>query len=182
MEDKYVNLNKVYTKTGDKGETSLVGGTRVKKSSIKVDCYGEIDETSSVLGLVRVYCKNEEIKKLILDIQEKLLIVGAHLASDEKGKTFLKESITEENINFIEAKIDFYNNKLEPLFKFILPGDDILSSYIHLARTVVRRAERRIVELSFQEEIDDNIQKYINRLSDLFFVLARFVSEIKYEE
>lgn len=179
MEEKYVNLNKVYTKRGDKGETDLVGGSKARKDSLKVESYGSIDETSAFLGLVRIYSNDEEVNKLIKEIQNKLLIVGGYLASDDNGKEMLKSSISDEDIKFIEEKIDFYNDKLEPLFKFILPGDEKVSTYLHVARTVVRRAERKIVSLSFAEELNPNIQKYVNRLSDLFFVLGRYFEEVK---
>lgn len=177
MEEKYVNLNKVYTKRGDKGETDLLGGTKAKKNSLKVESYGDIDETSSFLGLARFYCQDENIKNLIFNIQNRLLVLGGYLASDDEGKKMLRDLINDEDIKFLENKIDEYNQKLEPLFKFIIPGNELSSSYLHIARTVTRRAERKIVALSYEEKLDSCIQKYINRLSDLLFVLARFQEE-----
>lgn len=180
MEDKkYVNITKVYTKRGDKGETDLLGGSAARKDSLKVESYGCIDETSSFIGLARYYTKNKVIKERLKEIQNKLLVLGGFLASDDKGKEMMKDQIKEEDIKLLEEYIDEYNQKLPPLTHFILPGDDEVAAYFHVARTVVRRAERRIVSLAAQEDLNPLIQKYVNRLSDLMFVLARYSEEVE---
>ena len=180
MEDKkYVNITKVYTKRGDKGETDLLGGSAARKDSLKVESYGCIDETSSFIGLARYYTKNKVIKERLKEIQNKLLVLGGFLASDDRGKEMMKDQIKEEDIKLLEEYIDEYNQKLPPLTHFILPGDDEVAAYFHVARTVVRRAERRIVSLAAQEDLNPLIQKYVNRLSDLMFVLARYSEEVE---
>lgn len=181
MEDKkYVNITKVYTKRGDKGETDLLGGSSARKDSLKVESYGCIDEASSFIGLARFYCKNKTVKERLIGIQNKLLVLGGFLASDEKGKEMMKDQIKEEDIKLLEEYIDEYNQKLPSLKHFILPGDDKVAAYFHVARTVIRRAERRIVSLASQEkDLNPLIQKYVNRLSDLMFVLARYSDEVE---
>lgn len=180
MEDKkYVNITKVYTKRGDKGETDLLGGSSARKDSLKVEAYGCIDETSSFIGLARYYTKNKIIKERLKEIQNKLLVLGGFLASDDRGKEIMKDQIKEEDIKLLEGYIDEYNQKLSPLTHFILPGDDEVAAHFHVARTVVRRAERRIVSLAAQENLNPLIQKYVNRLSDLMFVLARYSEEVE---
>ena len=180
MEDKkYVNITKVYTKRGDKGQTDLLGGSTARKDSLKVEAYGCIDETSSFIGLARYYTKNKVIKERLKEIQNKLLVLGGFLASDDKGKEMMKDQIKEEDIKLLEEYIDEYNQKLPPLTHFILPGDDEVAAHFHVARTVVRRAERRIVSLAAQEDLNPLIQKYVNRLSDLMFVLARYSEEVE---
>lgn len=181
MEDKkYVNITKVYTKRGDKGETDLLGGSVARKDSLKVESYGCVDEASSFIGLARYYCKNKVIKERLKEIQNKLLVLGGFLASDERGKEMMKDQIKEEDIKLLEDYIDEYNQKLPPLKHFILPGDEEVAAHFHVARTVVRRAERRIVSLTAQEpDLNPLIQKYVNRLSDLMFVLARYSEEVE---
>ncbi|QYR56546.1 cob(I)yrinic acid a,c-diamide adenosyltransferase [Fusobacterium vincentii] len=181
MEDKkYVNITKVYTKRGDKGETDLLGGSAARKDSLKVESYGCVDEASSFIGVARYYCKNKVIKERLKGIQNKLLVLGGFLASDERGKEMMKDQIKEEDIKLLEDYIDEYNQKLPPLKHFILPGDEEVATYFHVARTVVRRAERRIVSLTVQEpDLNPLIQKYVNRLSDLMFVLARYSEEVE---
>ena len=178
-EKKYVNITKVYTKRGDKGETDLLGGSAARKDGLKVESYGCIDETSSFIGLARYYTKNKVIKERLKEIQNKLLVLGGFLASDDKGKEMMKDQIKEEDIKLLEEYIDEYNQKLPPLTHFILPGDDEVAAHFHVARTVVRRAERRIVSLAAQEDLNPLIQKYVNRLSDLMFVLARYSEEVE---
>lgn len=180
MEDKkYVSISKVYTKRGDKGETDLLGGSSARKDSLKVDSYGSVDEASAFIGVARYYCKNKAIKDALKEIQNKLLVLGGYLASDDKGKDMLKDQISENDIKKLEELIDEYNQKLPPIFQFILPGDEEVSAHFHVARTVVRRAERRIVSLTVEEGLNPLIQKYVNRLSDLMFVLARYSEEVE---
>ena len=181
MEDKkYVNITKVYTKRGDKGETDLLGGSAARTDSLKVESYGCVDEASSFIGVARYYCKNKVIKERLKEIQNKLLVLGGFLASDAKGKEIMKDQIKEDDIKLLEEYIDEYNQKLPPLKHFILPGDEEVAAHFHVARTVVRRAERRIVSLTAQEpDLNPLIQKYVNRLSDLMFVLARYSEEVE---
>lgn len=178
MEDKkYVSITRVYTKRGDKGETDLLGGSAARKDSLKVDSYGSVDEASAFIGVARYYSKDKEVNELLRKVQDKMLVLGGFLASDDAGKEMLKDQIREEDIKMLEEAIDKYNDKLGPLFQFILPGDEEVSAHFHVARTVVRRAERRIVALSHEEELNPLIQKYVNRLSDLMFALARYFEE-----
>ena len=174
---------KIYTKTGDLGETGLFGGERVSKDSLRIEAYGTIDELNSVIGLTITEVKGEGVKELLQTIQNRLFSLGSDLATPdtEKNKRLNIERVPDEYISHLEQAIDFYNDKLPELRIFILPGGGKVASYMHLARTVCRRAERRIVALNMVEEINKNIIIFVNRLSDLFFVLARyenFVSDI----
>lgn len=177
MKEVYTNLIKVYTKKGDSGETGLYGGSRISKNNIKVDTYGNIDESAAFIGAARALVKDKEIKDVLYKIQEKFLVVGAHLASDKNGVSKLKEKIEITDIENIEKMIDEYSKNLLPLYKFIIPGDNIESAVLHVARTVVRRSERKIVALKESEEVAPEILKYINRVSDILFVLARIVED-----
>lgn len=165
---------KIYTRTGDDGTTGLVGGSRVKKYDIRLEAYGTIDELNSYLGVVRSFEMENTSKELILWIQEKLFTVGAKLASDEKGKQKTYPLVcSAEDIGKLEQAIDLFENNLPELKSFILPGGTQLTGFCHIARTVCRRAERRVIELSEHEDIPVNIIKFINRLSDFLFVLSR---------
>jgi cob(I)alamin adenosyltransferase len=165
-----VKLDKIYTRGGDSGLTSLGDGKRVEKHSLRIRAYGEIDEVNSILGIVVCYC-NEFLKKIILKIQNDLFDIGADLCIPSlKEKKII---LNEQNIFFLEKELDKMNNKLKKLESFILPGGTKASSFLHYARTVTRRCERTIVELSSKEKINQNVIKYINRLSDLLFVAAR---------
>ncbi len=177
MKEVYTNLIKVYTKKGDSGETGLYGGSRISKNNIKVDTYGNIDESAAFIGAARALVKDKEIKDVLYKIQEKFLVIGAHLASDKNGVSKLKEKIEITDIENIEKMIDEYSKNLLPLYKFIIPGDNIESAALHVARTVVRRSERKIVALKESEEVAPEILKYINRVSDILFVLARIVED-----
>ena len=163
-------ITKVYTRTGDKGLTSLIGGKRVSKDSLRVDAYGEIDELNAVLGIVRSQAEDDEIKTIISIIQNDLFIIGADLASP---MDILAPRIKPDSVEKLERTIDKFLKELEPLKEFILPTGRGGGHYLHLARTVARRAERSIVKLKREEEINENVLKYINRLSDLLFVMAR---------
>ena len=170
MKDVYTNLIKVYTRKGDSGETGLFGGSRISKDSIKVEAYGCIDEAAAFIGEARSRITDEKVREILYKIQEKFLVIGAHLASDTNGVNKLKEKI-EEKI------IDDYSKELLPLYKFIIPGDNRESAALHVARTVVRRSERRIVTLKGREEVDSKLLKYVNRVSDVLFVLSRVVED-----
>jgi cob(I)alamin adenosyltransferase len=165
-----VKLDKIYTRGGDSGLTSLGDGKRVEKHSLRIRAYGEVDEVNSILGIVVCYC-NEFLKKIILKIQNDLFDIGADLCIPSLKEK--KIALNEKNILFLEKELDEINDKLKKLDSFILPGGTKASSFLHYARTVTRRCERTIVELSSKEKINQNIIKYINRLSDFLFVAAR---------
>ncbi len=165
---------KIYTKTGDDGSTGLVGGTRVKKYHIRLEAYGTIDELNSYLGLVHSFDMEQEVKDLIQFIQHKLFTIGSKLASDERGEKVTSHlSIEKEDIQRLEKSIDRFEENLPELSNFILPVGNQLVGFCHVSRTVCRRAERKIVELSEQEPVSVNIKLFVNRLSDLLFIMAR---------
>ncbi len=165
---------KIYTKTGDDGSTSLFGGTRVQKNNIRINAYGTIDELNSVIGLALSHKISEEVKFELQEIQNTLFQIGSELASPENVKSDLIKKTSKEEINYLESLIDKFDENLPPLKNFILPGGIESASYLHFARTVCRRAERIIVELKELELININTLIYLNRLSDLLFVLARY--------
>lgn len=167
---------KIYTKTGDKGKTALIGGTRVSKSHVRIDAYGTVDELNSFLGLVIDYQTTPAIKDLVQTIQDRLFVVGAALACDpEKEKKMSIPDLHAEDIEQLEKAIDAMNEALPPMKYFILPGGHVAISTCHLARTVCRRAERLCVALQEQgQELVPEILQYLNRLSDYLFVLARY--------
>jgi cob(I)alamin adenosyltransferase len=165
---------KIYTKTGDDGTTGLVGGSRVKKYDFRIEAYGTVDELNASLGVLRGFELNENVSVLLIQIQNKLFNIGSILASDENGKTFTsKLAISKKDIEVLENSIDEFEKELPELTSFVLPGGDFIVAQCHVARTVCRRAERRIVEFSEQFSVQSGIIKYINRLSDLLFVLSR---------
>jgi cob(I)alamin adenosyltransferase len=169
---------KIYTKTGDSGNTGLIGGTRVPKNDIRIEAYGTVDELNAFIGLLASGLEAGQNKVFLKKIQFLLFAVGSHLATDQ-SQTKLHQSsvIREENISEIEKEIDRLSENLPPLNYFVLPGDPSASSTAHVCRTITRRAERRILELKQQKsEIDNNILVYINRLSDYFFVLSRYIA------
>ncbi|MGM9974930.1 MAG: cob(I)yrinic acid a,c-diamide adenosyltransferase [Clostridiaceae bacterium] len=167
----------VYTRTGDKGETGLFGGSRIGKDSLKVNCYGTIDEANSFLGLAYSFCENKELKEKIRWIQTKLFMVAAELASDEQGKEMLKDKISKEDIALLENTIDNYLKIVGEQNFFIIPGDSQVSAMLHVARTIIRRAERSIVELNREEALSEEVRGFINRLSDTIYVMARYEGE-----
>ncbi len=164
---------KIYTKTGDKGQTSLIGGTRVPKHHIRIEAYGTVDELNSFVGLIRDHDINPHYKDVLLQIQENLFIAESLLAKDETKTVMQLPCLQESDVRLLEQEIDTMNEALPDLHNFILPGGHITASHAHVARCICRRAERIIIALSEQAEIADIIIKYINRLSDYFFVLAR---------
>lgn len=163
---------KIYTKTGDSGQTSLFGGKRVLKSDLRVEAYGTVDELNSTIGFLVAQVKNVHIKKELVQIQNDLLTIGASLANPKQRK----ESSLEERVMSFENFIDELTKKLPDLRNFILPGGGKTGSLFHCARSICRRAERRVVELSQREKIAPEILEYFNRLSDLLFTIARFVN------
>ena len=164
-----IKLDKIYTRGGDTGITSLGNGDRVKKDSLRVECYGEVDELNATIGVAICFCSNRQ-KKNLKKIQNELFDIGADLCMPQKKEKY--DSISKGVIN-LEEEIDKMNSKLSSLTSFILPGGTKSSSFLHLARTVTRRCERTLVKLNSKEKIDPEIIKYINRLSDFLFVLAR---------
>lgn len=172
---------KIYTKTGDKGKTSLFDGTRVEKSSKRIESYGLIDEVNSQIGMLISLTNNDErfneIKVLLLSIQNQLFILGSDLANPSRdSRDFPRISIDE--IECLERNIDELESRLDPLKSFILPGGSILASQSHVVRTAIRRAELSMVHLYQNSEISDFAYIYINRLSDLFFVIARSYNKL----
>ena len=170
----------VYTKTGDKGTTGLIGGTRVPKSHIRLESYGTVDELNSNLGLLMTYLTNENDRNFILAVQHKLFSIGSHLATDQE-KVQLKEVsiIFPEDVEAIEQEIDKNDEILPQMHAFVIPGGSRGASICHICRTVCRRAERRILALSETCTISADLLAYVNRLSDYLFVLAR---KINFEE
>lgn len=168
---------KIYTKTGDKGTTSLVGGTRVPKTHIRLEAYGTVDELNSNLGLLITYLPDDRDKKFLQHVQDKLFAVGSHLATDqEKTKLYEISIITPALIEAIEKEIDHLDSLLSPLSNFILPGGSRGAAICHICRTVCRRAERRILALAEQVEISPELLIYVNRLSDYLFTLSRKIN------
>ena len=167
---------KIYTKTGDKGETGLFGGQRVSKSSLRLNAYGTIDELNSFVGLAIIESNCDEIKNLLIDLQNKLFVLGSDLATPEieKNKKLKITRLPESYILEAEQTIDKFEVQLEKLKNFILPGGSRGSALLHICRTISRRAEREVVALKTTEYIGENIVIFLNRLSDLFFVLSRF--------
>ena len=167
---------KIYTKTGDKGETGLFGGERVSKNNLRLNAYGSIDELNSFLGLALIEVTSVEIKNVLNDLQNKLFVLGSDLATPETEKN-VKLNITRLPDSYIldtEKTIDDFEAKLDELKNFILPGGSKGSALLHICRTISRRAEREVVALKNTEHIGENIVIFLNRLSDLFFVLSRF--------
>ena len=163
---------KIYTKTGDNGTTSLIGGTRVQKNDPRLECYGTIDELNSYLGLIRDNYSSQDIQDQILTIQQKLFVIGAEIANDKPQKTNIP-SISEADILSLEEIIDGSSEELPPQKSFIIPGGHPVSSYCQIARTVCRRAERAIYNIQPEKRPSMLSTIYINRLSDYLFILAR---------
>ena len=168
----------IYTRFGDKGQTSLLGGEVVSKNDTRVDAYGGVDELNAMLGVVIASCKYDDIKKMLQEIQKDLFVIGAELASATDKKTKIMH-ITANKVTEMEKAIDGIEEQLLVLRNFILPGGTKLAALLHLARTICRRAERNVVSLDKKERINPEIIRYINRLSDLLFVLARFANRKK---
>lgn len=172
---------KIYTKTGDEGRTSLFDGVRVDKDDVRVESYGTVDELGAILGLSKHYLDDEKVYKIIEEIQNKLFTLSANLATEDPNK--IKYKMKDKDIEELESIIDNYMDKFTG---FIVAGTSKASAHLHLARTVSRRAERRIISLSKMEKVDPLVIKYINRLSDALYALARSQEKekisVKYEE
>tara|TARA_B100000945_G_scaffold295623_1_gene273274 strand:+ start:18 stop:605 length:588 start_codon:yes stop_codon:yes gene_type:complete len=174
-----VTLSKIYTKTGDGGMTHIGDSSLVAKDDLRIESNGDVDELNSVIGLARdVISTESDLNEIMSTIQNDLFDLGADLSrpieEDEKEKQYLRMS--EVNIEKLEKLIDHYNESLKPLNSFVLPGGTSEASYLHFARSVCRRAERRVWALAKREKLNDNIAVYLNRLSDLLFVLARYTN------
>lgn len=167
-------MAKVYTRTGDKGKTSLYTGERVSKGSLRVETYGTVDEADSVLGEARAFASHDNVKETIFKLQKELWLLMADIASVGK-----EPNITPDHVTNLEHIIDQYTDSLAPLNHFIVPGDTQSASFLDVARTVVRRAERDMWRLSENEDVHEVDIRYLNRLSDLCFTLARYEAEIK---
>ena len=164
----------IYTKNGDKGETSLLTGTKVPKFHSRVEAYGTVDELNAYIGLLRSseYI-DSEAKKTLIYIQNQLFSIGSHLAMDKTNSNIKLPEISQENVHYLENEIDKMNTELPPLNSFILPGGNNIVSYAHVARTTCRRAERVITKLAYNAHVEELFIIYLNRLSDYLFVLAR---------
>ncbi|MEW5798770.1 MAG: cob(I)yrinic acid a,c-diamide adenosyltransferase [Bacteroidota bacterium] len=167
---------KIYTKAGDTGETSLFGGERVPKDALRIEAYGSVDELNSLLGVARAMKPKKKIDAILDLLQHQLFELGADLATPKNAKDDYIPRITAAHVTELEKVIDSLEIKLKPLKVFILPGGSKVASHLHLARTVCRRAERAVVRLSRNENIGTDVVVYLNRLSDLLFVLARFAN------
>jgi len=180
-----VRITKVYTRTGDRGDTALVGGKRVPKDSARIEAYGAIDELNSIVGLARVF--NEEsldageahrfLDEVLCQLQDELFDLGSELATPPEFFQQGMYRVSENEIARLEKLMDKCQKDLEPLTSFILPGGGRVGAYLHQCRTVCRRAERDILRLSREEAINPDVIKYVNRLSDLFFVLSRWIAK-----
>ena len=170
---------KIYTKKGDKGETSLLGGSKVNKDNIRLEAYGTVDELNAFIGYIHDQEISENHKAILLKIQNQLFNLGSVLSFDGKKSQINLPEITKRNIQMLETEIDRMEEKLATLKDFILPSGHAISSLCHIARTICRRAERRVVELQAKEKISSNCLEYLNRLSDYLFVLARGILKEK---
>jgi len=176
-----IRINRVYTRTGDDGGTALVGGTRVPKDSLRVVCYGDVDELNSALGLARSFnaaapagAGRERLEAILRRLQNELFDLGSELATPPDAEYEGMFKVGDADVTALEKTMDELQEDLAPLNSFVLPGGGKVSSFLHLARTVCRRAERNILTLSREEEVGAALLAYINRLSDLLFVLSRW--------
>jgi cob(I)alamin adenosyltransferase len=169
---------KIYTKTGDKGQTSLLGGTKLPKQHLRIEAYGTIDELNSHIGLVRDSISDSESVQLLLNIQDRLFTIGSHLASDPLKNKIQLPPIFEDDIITLENAIDKINDIVPEMKSFVLPGGHLHVSYCHIARCVCRRAERSVLRLAELEVVEEIHYKYLNRLSDYLFMLSRLLTHI----
>lgn len=170
-------MAKIYTKTGDAGKTSLLGGTRVPKYHLRIEAYGTVDELNASMGMLGEEKVLAPLFSLIREIQNKLFTLGSILANDPEKSHFQLPGLEESDIQKLEVSIDELNEQLEPLKNFVLPGGHPANAWAHMGRTICRRAERRVVELSEHVELDPHVLRYLNRLSDWLFMVARFASK-----
>jgi cob(I)alamin adenosyltransferase len=174
---------KIYTKTGDNGQTSLVGGTRVSKTELRIEAYGTVDELNSYVGLLRDQEVNNNRKDILKEIQDRLFTIGSILASEPEQTKKRIPDLHESDIELLEKEMDRMDESLEPMRFFILPGGHQSVSFGHLARTVCRRTERIVLRLAQDSEVNELVVKYLNRLSDYLFVLCRMmIKDLNIEE
>lgn len=168
----------LYTKTGDGGTTALVGGKRVSKTSLRVESYGTVDELCSMLGCAYVQARDEYVRSSVHAIQKRLFALGAELASDEDTASTLKDRISDDDVSWLEGVVDTCTETVGKQTAFVVPGVDEASAALHVARTIARRAERRTVALAQEDCVRDVLARYLNRLSDALYALARFQEEL----
>ncbi len=170
-------MGKVYTRRGDFGETDLYGGARISKDHKRVECYGTMDEVNAHIGLAYSLLENADMKIVLRQIQKRLFVIGAELASDENGLNQLKERITDADVVFLEKTIDRYQANVTPRDGFLIPGGTIASAALHVSRTAARRFERLLVGLKKEEAVREEVVQYANRLSDTLFIMAQAEEE-----
>ena len=170
---------KIYTKTGDKGQTSLIGGTRLPKQHVRIEAYGTVDELNSHIGLLRDVIEDKTTFDLLISIQDRLFTIGSHLAADPEKNKMQLPPINEEDVTALEIAIDKINEQVPEMKSFVLPGGHIHVSYCHIARCVCRRAERAVLRLAENETVEEIHSKYLNRLSDYLFMLSRWITQDK---
>lgn len=170
-------MSKIYTKTGDKGTTSLVGGTRIGKDHLKIETYGSVDELNAWIGVLCDLPENVSRKEVLKEIQDRLFTIGADLAAEHEQTRKKIPDLFETDVELLEKEMDAMNEVIPPLRAFVLPGGHLAVSYAHVARTVCRRAERLVIRLSKEEEVNPLIIKYLNRLSDYLFVVSRKLTQ-----
>lgn len=164
---------KIYTKTGDRGQTSLIGGTRIPKFDIRIEAYGTVDELNSYIGLIRDQAMDEHARNILIEVQDRLFTIGSLLAADPVKNKMTLPQIVEADISLLEQEMDAMDQVLPEMKSFVLPGGHTTVSFCHIARCVCRRAERCVLKLNEQEPVNELIYKYLNRLSDYLFVLSR---------
>ena len=164
---------KIYTKKGDEGKTSLIGGTRVLKNHVRIEAYGTVDELNSWIGLLRDETADITTKDILIKIQNRLFDTGSLLAADPEHNKMKLPQLSEEDVTLLEKEIDKMNEKLPPIKNFLLPGGHTVVSHCHITRCICRRAERRVTQLSEESKVEPLVIKYLNRLSDYLFVLSR---------
>lgn len=168
---------KIYTKTGDKGQTSLIGGTRIPKFDTRIEAYGTVDELNSFIGLIRDQAIDNHTRDLLVEIQDRLFTIGSLLAADPAKNKMQLPQISETDIKLLENEMDDMDGKLPEMKSFVLPGGHTTVSFCHIARCVCRRAERCVLKLNEREPVDELIYKYLNRLSDYLFMLSRKITQ-----
>jgi cob(I)alamin adenosyltransferase len=166
---------KIYTKTGDQGQTSLIGGRRVSKAHIRIESYGTVDELNSYIGLIKDHLHLKDPKATLYHIQDRLFTIGAVLASDSETSKMKIPDLLESDLELLEKQMDLMDETLPTLKNFVLPGGNLTASHCHVARCICRRAERLVVHLAEEAEVPEIIIRYLNRLSDYLFILSRFI-------
>lgn len=168
--------SKIYTKTGDKGQTSLIGGTRLPKHHVRIEAYGTVDELNSHIGLLRDVIEDKNVFDLLISIQDRLFTIGSQLAADPEKNKMQLPVVYEEDVVVLEKAIDDMNTQVPEMKSFVLPGGHVHVSYCHIARCVCRRAERSVLRLAENETVNELHIKYLNRLSDYLFMLSRWLT------